>query len=78
MAPHSSILAWKIPWKEESGRLQSMGSQRVGLSDFIFTFRFLWKDSGGSLGNQSPLKIYPDEMTCVLFKWLRFLLKIFF
>ena len=30
MAPHSSILAWKIPWSEEPGRLQSMGSQRVG------------------------------------------------
>ena len=30
MAPHSSILAWKIPWTEEPGRLQSMGSQRVG------------------------------------------------
>ena len=30
MATHSSTLAWKIPWKEESGRLQSMGSQRVG------------------------------------------------
>ena len=30
MAAHSSILAWKIPWMEESGRLQSMGSQRVG------------------------------------------------
>ena len=30
MATHSSILAWTIPWTEESGRLQSMGSQRVG------------------------------------------------
>ena len=30
MAAHSSILAWKIPWTEEPGRLQSMGSQRVG------------------------------------------------
>ena len=30
MATHSSILAWKIPWMEEFGRLQSMGSQRVG------------------------------------------------
>ena len=30
MAPHSSILAWKIPWMEEPGRLQSMGSLRVG------------------------------------------------
>ena len=31
MATHSSTLAWKIPWTEESCRLQSMGSQRVGL-----------------------------------------------
>ena len=30
MAPHSSTLAWKIPWTEEPGRPQSMGSQRVG------------------------------------------------
>ena len=30
MAPHSSTLAWKIPWTEEPGRLQSMGLLRVG------------------------------------------------
>ena len=30
MAPHSSTLAWKIPWTEEPGRLQTMGSRRVG------------------------------------------------
>ena len=30
MATHSSFLAWRIPWTEEPGRLQSMGSQRVG------------------------------------------------
>ena len=30
MATHSSILAWRIPWAEEPGRLQSMGSKRVG------------------------------------------------
>ena len=30
MAPHSRTLAWKIPWTEEPGRLQSMGSRRVG------------------------------------------------
>ena len=30
IATHSSILAWKIPWTGELGRLQSMGSQRVG------------------------------------------------
>ena len=37
MAPHSSTLAWKIPWTEEPRRLQSMGSLRVG-HDFTFTF----------------------------------------
>ena len=36
MAPHSSTTTWKIPWMEEPGRLQSMESQRVGLSDFTF------------------------------------------
>ena len=43
MAPHSSTLAWKIPWMEEPGRLQSMGSlrkNRTWLSDFTFTFHF--------------------------------------
>ena len=30
MATHSSILAWRIPWTEKTGGLQSMGSQRVG------------------------------------------------
>ena len=42
MAPHSSTLAWKIPWKEEPGRLQSMGvaKSRTQLSDFTFTFHF--------------------------------------
>ena len=42
MAPHSSSLAWKIPWTEEPGRLQSMGSLRVGhdwaTSLSLFTF----------------------------------------
>ena len=42
MAPHSSTLAWKIPWMEEPGKLQSMGSLRVGddVSDVTFTFHF--------------------------------------
>ena len=42
MATHSSTLAWKIPWTEEPGRLQSMGSQksRTRLSDFTFTFMY--------------------------------------
>ena len=42
MAPPSSTLAWWIPWMEEPGRLQSIGSPRVGhnWSDFTFTFHF--------------------------------------
>ena len=47
MATHSSTLAWKIPWTEEPGRLQSMGSLRVGHDlrfhfhfSFTFTFHF--------------------------------------
>ena len=42
MAPHSCALAWQIPWTEEPGRLQSMGSLRFGhdLNDFTFTFHF--------------------------------------
>ena len=41
MATHSSTLAWKIPWVEEPGRLQSMGSlSQTRLSDFTFTLHF--------------------------------------
>ena len=41
MATHSSTLAWKIPWTEEPGRLQSLGSlRRTQLSSFTFTFHF--------------------------------------
>ena len=42
MAPHSSTLAWEIPWTEEPGRLQSMGvaKSRTQLSDFTLTFHF--------------------------------------
>ena len=41
-SPHSSTLACKIPWTEEPGRLQSMGSlkSRTRLNDFAFTFHF--------------------------------------
>ena len=46
MAPHSSTLAWKIPWMEEPGRVQSTGSRRVGhdgaTSLSLFTFMH-WK-----------------------------------
>jgi len=48
IAPHSSTLAWKIPWREEPGRLQSMGSLGVGhdwaTSLSLFTFNALEKE----------------------------------
>ena len=65
MAPHSSTLAWKIPWMEEPGRVQSMGSLRVGhdsvTSLSLFTFmhwRRKWQPTpvflpGESQGRQS-------------------------
>ena len=52
MAPHSSTLAWKIPWAEEPGGLQSMGSLRVGhdraTSLSLFTFMH-WRGNGNPL-----------------------------
>ena len=51
MATHSSILAWKIPWTEEPGRLQYMGSQRVG------------HDGATSLSVRSTLDIYQQICT---------------
>ena len=49
MAPHSSTLAWKIPWTEEPGRLQSMGSLRVGHNWATSLSRF-------GEGNDNPLQ----------------------
>ena len=43
MATHSYILAWEVPWTEESGRLQSMGSQRVRL-DFLSSLQRIRQD----------------------------------
>ena len=43
MAIHFSTIAWKIPWTEEPGRLQSMGSSRTRLSDFIISFNYLYQ-----------------------------------
>ena len=60
MAPHSSTLAWKIPWMAEPGRLQSMGSLRVGhdpatsLSLFTFTpWRRKWQPTPVFLAGES-------------------------
>ena len=48
MAPHSSTLAWKIPWMEEPGRLQSMGSPRVGY-DWATSFSRIGEGNGNPL-----------------------------
>ena len=53
MAPHSNTLAWKIPWMEEPGRLQSMGSLRVG-HDRGLHFHFSLSRIGE--GNGNPLQ----------------------
>ena len=53
MAPHSSTLAWKIPWAEEPGRLQSMGSRRVGITERLH-FHFSLSCTGE--GNGNPLQ----------------------
>ena len=53
MAPHSSTLAWKIPWMEEPGRLQSMGSLRVGY-DWATSLSLSTFMIGG--GNGNPLQ----------------------
>ena len=52
MAPHSSTLAWKIPWMEEPGRLQSMGSLGVGP---IERLHFHFSLSCTEEGNGNPL-----------------------
>ena len=48
MAPHSSTLAWKIPWAEEPGGLQSMGSQRVR-HDWATSLSRIWEGNGNPL-----------------------------
>ena len=54
MATHCSALAWKIPWMEEPGRLQSMGSLRVG-HDFTFTFTFHFHASEKEMATHSSV-----------------------
>ena len=53
MAPHSSTLAWKIPWTEEPGRLQSMGLQRAG-HDWATSLSLFLSCTGE--GNGNPLQ----------------------
>ena len=83
MAPHSSTLAWKIPWMEEPGRLQSMGSLRVRhdwatlLSPFTFMhWRMKWQPApvflpGESQGRGSLVAaVYGVTQSRTRLKWL--------
>jgi len=83
MAPHSSTLAWKIPWTEEPGRLQSMGSQRVrhdwATSLSLFTFmhwRKKWQPTPVFLPGESQgqrawwAAVYGVAQSRIQLKWL--------
>ena len=58
MATHSSVLAWRIPWTEKPGRLQSMGSHRVGHD---------WSDLAAATGLRSTLPHWLQVEDCSLF-----------
>jgi len=81
MAPHSGTLAWKIPWTEEPGRLQSMGSLRVGhswaTSLSLFTFmhwRRKWQPTPVFLPGESQgawwAAVYGVAQSRTRLKWL--------
>ena len=66
MAPHSSTLAWKIPWTEEPGRLQPMGLQAVG-HDRATSLRFSILCSTTSLSVHPSLdgfRLFPHPGYC--------------
>ena len=75
MATHFSTLAWKIPWTEESGRLQSMGSQRVG-HDWATSLTHslhlgsTTQHTHKKKGNKSVMvKLKPDSLVCLSSVW---------
>ena len=57
MAIHSSILAWTIPWTEEPGGLQFLGSQRVGHDEASNTFTFTFTPPKYPYGEGGELKL---------------------
>ena len=71
MATHSSILAWRIPWIEEPGRLQSMGSQRVGhnwvISLSFFHFQIVNERRMGQL--QPVVTVFQDACLPLKNSW---------
>ena len=68
MATHSSILAWRIPWTEEPGRLQSTGLQRVG-HDWV-TFTYLFTSRSWGLGFQHTFSGDAADSLTDVFVWI--------
>ena len=64
---HSSILAWKIPWTEDPGRLQSMGLQRIGHDWATNTFTF--SRQGRKMGNGWSVE-HSEHRQCLLIKFV--------
>ena len=67
MATYSSILTWKIPWREELGGLQSVGSQRVGhsfVTEHIGTHRAYYALGNGSRNSSKIKKIKGGNIIC--------------
>ena len=67
MATHSSILAWRIPWTEEPGRLQSMGLQRIGhdwatksVHSSVLAWRIPWTEEPGGLPSMGSHRVGHD------------------
>ena len=81
MAPHSSILAWKIPWMEEPGRLQSMVLQRVGhdwaTSLSLYSFLSILKGTQISLILYRTLPDFYLPPTTIILSLLPFKAKIY-
>ena len=63
MATLSRILAWRIPWTEEPGRLHSIESQRVG-HDGVQTHRCLYKTKMEDVAGNSSIDFYFKNLTC--------------
>ena len=65
MATHSSILAWRIQWKEEiGGGLQSIGSQRVGYDSATHTHTHTYKTGVGEQKNAPTSSSFPLAISC--------------
>ena len=69
MAPHSRILAWKIPWTEEHGGLQSMGSQRVG---------HFWVTNNSDTSEWLTIDLQGCVNFCCRAKWFSYICIFFF